>query len=139
MQHCLRLSIMALAWAWALTTIVAGGAVWAADQAPAPVDPPAGYELPYKYIGNSFSRKFHRPSCPFAKVMWSKRMELFQMRKQAIDGGYSPCHYCLPQVWTRVQGTIKSLPQKDQGGADATANPEANPESRPGPSPEPAR
>src|SRR6185437_100380 len=57
-------------------------------------------QLPYKYVGNNFSHKFHRPSCPFARKMWPQRMQLFHFRKQAIDSDYRPCRYCLPPVWT---------------------------------------
>jgi len=49
----------------------------------------------YKYVGNSFSFKFHRPSCPFAKAMWRGHVIKFQYRKQAIDAGQKPCRYCL--------------------------------------------
>jgi hypothetical protein len=69
--------------------------------------PPAGNASPYKYVGNSFSHKFHRPSCPFAKQIWPARVQLFHFRKDAVAEGYSPCNYCLPAVWTSVHATIK--------------------------------
>ena len=59
--------------------------------------------LPYKYVGNSWSLKFHRPSCPFARVMRPQRAELFHFRREAVEKGESPCRYCLPQEWTRVR------------------------------------
>jgi hypothetical protein len=65
-----------------------------------------GFECPYKYIGNSFSHVFHRPSCPFAKKIWPSRIELFHYRRQAIDNLYSPCHYCLPPVWLEVHAVL---------------------------------
>jgi hypothetical protein len=66
--------------------------------------------LPYKYVGNSFSLKFHRPSCPFAKAMHYSRLTLFHFRKEAITAGMKPCRYCLPPSWGTLKGTI--LPQE---------------------------
>jgi Metal binding domain of Ada len=67
-----------------------------------------GNERPYKYIGNTFTHIFHRPSCPFAKKMWTGHMILFQFRKQAIEDQYSPCRYCLPPFWLAVHASLKS-------------------------------
>lgn len=70
----------------------------------------------YKYIGNSFSFKFHRPSCPFAKAMWRGHVLRFQYRKQAIDAGQKPCRYCLPPYWKSVGAKIlKQEPESKQG------------------------
>jgi hypothetical protein len=74
---------------------------------------------PYKYIGNNFSLKFHRPSCPFAKAMWEGHIELFHFRKDAIAAKYAPCRYCLPPQWTSVSATMLASPAK----ATAPASP----------------
>ena len=66
--------------------------------------------LPYKYVGNNFSGKFHRPSCPFAKAMSTWHAELFHFRRQAVEAGQKPCRYCLPKEWTEVRAAI--LPQQ---------------------------
>lgn len=60
----------------------------------------------YKYVGNLFSLKFHRPSCKFARVMWRQHVIRFQYRKQAIDAGQKPCRYCLPPNWKSVEAKI---------------------------------
>lgn len=67
---------------------------------------PADELTPYKYVGNNFSLKFHKPSCPFAKAMWTGHTELFHFRKDAIAAKYAPCRYCLPPSWTNVNATI---------------------------------
>lgn len=72
-------------------------------QAPA-VDESA--KLPIKYWGNSFSLKFHRPSCPFAKAMSAHHVMFFNFRRQAVESGQVPCRYCLPPDWTTVRATI---------------------------------
>ncbi len=69
-------------------------------------------ELPYKYWGNRFSQKFHRPSCPFALCMNKRHLVLFHFRKEAIEAHFAPCKYCLPPVWCNVHGVIL-LPAKD--------------------------
>ena len=67
---------------------------------------------PYKYWGNCFSLKFHRPSCPFARAMNPSRVEFFRFRFQAIAKGEVPCRYCLPPVVTRVSGVLLNLKEK---------------------------
>jgi hypothetical protein len=59
-----------------------------------------------KYVGNSYSHKFHRPGCPFAKQIWGDRIVEFQYRQQAVDDHYLPCQYCLPRVWLSVHACI---------------------------------
>lgn len=87
------------------------GAVNALDSVPGKTDnPDDGMLIPYKYIGNNFSLKFHKPSCPFAKAMWSGHAELFHFRKEAIAAKYAPCRYCLPPSWTNVSATILARP-----------------------------
>jgi hypothetical protein len=63
--------------------------------------------LPYKYVGNSFSLKFHRPSCPFAKAMSVRHVQLFHFRREAIAAGEKPCRYCLPPWWKSVKVFLK--------------------------------
>jgi hypothetical protein len=63
--------------------------------------------LPYKYVGNSYSLKFHRPSCPFAKAMSVNHVQLFHFRREAIEAGEKPCNYCLPQSWGSVKAVVK--------------------------------
>ena len=60
-------------------------------------------DLPYKYVGNNFSAKFHRPSCPFAKIMSGHNVVLFHFRNEAIAACHNPCRYCLPPVWKSVK------------------------------------
>jgi hypothetical protein len=62
--------------------------------------------LPVKYWGNSFSLKFHRPSCPFAQAISADHVMFFNFRKQAVDSGQTPCRYCLPPFWTTVKASI---------------------------------
>ena len=69
-------------------------------------------DLPYKYWGNSFSLKFHRPSCPFAQAMNPRHLELFHFRREAIEKGEKPCRYCLPPYWTSVHCVLLSEPSK---------------------------
>lgn len=74
-------------------------------------------DLPIKYWGNSFSLKFHRPSCPFAKAMSAHHVMFFNFRKQAVESGQAPCRYCLPPNWTTVRASIwhpAELPAKTQ-------------------------
>ncbi|MBI2811535.1 MAG: hypothetical protein HYX67_12020 [Candidatus Melainabacteria bacterium] len=67
---------------------------------------PESATLPIKYWGNSFSLKFHRPSCPFAKAMSAHHVMFFNFRRQAVDSGQVPCRYCLPPNWTTVRASI---------------------------------
>lgn len=71
----------------------------------------------YKYVGNRFSHKFHRPSCPFAQLMSGGNVEYFCYRKQAIEQGFKPCRYCLPPWWKSVNATIIKI---DGNKADNT-------------------
>jgi len=63
----------------------------------------ASEPAPYKYVGNNFSFKFHRPSCPFARAMSVRHVELFHFRRDAIAAGQKPCRYCLPPDWKTVR------------------------------------
>ena len=66
-------------------------------------------ERPIKYWGNSFSLKFHRPSCAFAKAMNARHVVFFYFRRDAIASGLKPCRYCLPPFIKRVE--CKLLPR----------------------------
>jgi hypothetical protein len=66
-----------------------------------------GDDKPYKYTGNLYSHKFHRPSCPYCRVMAIYKRTRFHFRHQAVAAGYVPCRYCLPPVWTTVRAVIK--------------------------------
>lgn len=59
-----------------------------------------------KYIGNSWSRKFHLPNCPFAKEMTPSRRMKFADRAMAVQAGHAPCKYCLPASWKSVEGRV---------------------------------
>lgn len=92
-------------------------------------------QLPYKYIGNSFSGKFHRPSCKFAKVMSVKHVCLFHFRRQAIDDGQIPCRYCLPPTWKTVKARLLPGSRSQQQVAPQPGIDHSN--SDPEPPPEP--
>jgi hypothetical protein len=80
-----------------------------AEQPPVAQQPPPGAEdqLPYKYTANLYSRKFHRPRCPYSRMMAESKKVRFHFRYQAVTQGYVPCRYCLPAVWTTVRATIR--------------------------------
>lgn len=69
---------------------------------------PENSQPPVKYIGNAESHKFHRPSCPFARIMAPNKRMPFFYRCQAIASGHLPCRYCLPPIWTTVRGSVLS-------------------------------
>jgi len=86
--------------------------------------PAQGANLPVKYVGNSVSLKFHKPSCPFARVMsYSKRVQ-FHFRRQAVACGHKPCRYCLPQTWTVCRAKILT---PLTGAKDELPHPQAYP------------
>ncbi|HEY9712612.1 MAG TPA: hypothetical protein V6C72_04035, partial [Chroococcales cyanobacterium] len=68
--------------------------------------------LPIKYVGNNFSLKFHRPSCPFAQAMNAMHVNLYHFRRQAVSAGMVPCRYCLPPWWTTVRAQILGTPSR---------------------------
>ncbi len=68
-------------------------------------------ETIYKYCGNSFSHKFHRPSCPFGEAISKRHLVMFRFRHEAIEAHYEPCRYCLPPIWCRVHGVL--LPKQE--------------------------
>ena len=50
---------------------------------------------PY-YVGNSGSKRFHRPNCPAGKKTHQERRVIFNTRQDAFWEGYSPCKRCKP-------------------------------------------
>lgn len=50
---------------------------------------------PY-YVGNSGSKRFHRPNCPSGKKIHQERRVIFDTRHDAFWEGYSPCKRCKP-------------------------------------------
>ncbi|HEY9754916.1 MAG TPA: hypothetical protein V6C97_07145 [Oculatellaceae cyanobacterium] len=77
-------------------------------------------EPPVKYWGNSYSNKFHRPSCVFAKAMNARHVVFFHFRREAVAAGEVPCRYCLPPIVKRVQ--CKILPKAELAGGQAGTN-----------------
>lgn len=63
-------------------------------------------QQPFKYIGNRYSSKFHRPGCIFAKIMSPRKAVLLHYRRQAIEAGLKPCRWCLPATWTCVKAKL---------------------------------
>lgn len=82
--------------------------------------------LPYKYWGNSYSLKFHRPSCPFARVMNPKHRQLFHFRWQAVASGEEPCHYCLPPFWLSTRACLMPHQSEDRTGQTQPLSPGHN-------------
>jgi hypothetical protein len=100
-----------------------------------------------QYWGNSFSLKFHRPSCPFAQAMNPIHVQFFQSGQQAIALGERPCRYCLPPYWTSVRCVLlakpaidNNLPNTHESGnvsqTSTTQSRASEPHSVGGPSPE---
>jgi micrococcal nuclease len=50
---------------------------------------------PY-YVGNSRSKRFHRPNCPAGKKTRQQSRVIFETRHDAFWEGYSPCKRCKP-------------------------------------------
>lgn len=57
----------------------------------------------FKYVGNKFSGKFHRPWCPFEQTMAAHNAVFFHWRREAVTAGFSPCRYCLPPFVKQVR------------------------------------
>ena len=49
-----------------------------------------------RYIGNSRSRRLHRPSCSAAGDIAVRNRVIFRRREIAFEQGYSPCSLCRP-------------------------------------------
>lgn len=65
-----------------------------------------------KYVGNTGSHIFHRPSCPFAQAMDPGHRVSFRFRHDAIDRDFVPCRYCLPPVWLSVHAVLLIKPKR---------------------------
>ncbi|WP_253256508.1 MULTISPECIES: thermonuclease family protein [unclassified Neomoorella] len=76
----------------------AGKGLWGATvTAPAPIPAPGDKSSSAaKYIGNSSSKKFHLPSCQWAKEISPRNRVEFTSRQEAISAGYQPCKVCRP-------------------------------------------
>ena len=46
-------------------------------------------------VGNSRSKRFHKPECPSAHKIASKGKILFETEREAFWAGYAPCRRCL--------------------------------------------
>jgi len=46
-------------------------------------------------VGNSRSKRFHKPECPSASQIASKSKVLFKTEREAFWAGYAPCRRCL--------------------------------------------
>lgn len=74
----------------------ATGESWAEDT-PAPSETAADTGTAQEYILNTFSRKFHLPSCSGVESMNQENRQSFTgTRDQLIQQGYSPCGRCKP-------------------------------------------
>jgi endonuclease YncB( thermonuclease family) len=51
------------------------------------------------YLGNKRSRRFHLPSCPFAKKISMRNRIVFQKKWDAFWAGYAPAKKCVTQWW----------------------------------------
>jgi hypothetical protein len=88
--------------------------------------PNAPLPLPYKYTGNTYSHKFHRPRCPYCKVMAAAKRMPFHFRCQAVAAGYAPCRYCLPAQWTTVRAAIHIDSLNSLNSSDSLASQDKN-------------
>jgi len=51
------------------------------------------------YFGNKRSRRFHLPSCPFAKKISARNRIVFSRKWDAFWAGYAPAKKCVTQWW----------------------------------------
>lgn len=91
------------------------GSAHSSDTDSAPLSSSSSF-LPFKYVGNNSSSKFHRPSCAFAKCISHNHLVYFQRRFNAIDAGYLPCRYCLPPDWKSVHLVVLGHSGKNESG-----------------------
>ena len=54
-----------------------------------------------EYIGNQRSRRFHLPTCPFAKQIKAANKVRFYSKREAFWAGYAPAKRCVTQWWGR--------------------------------------
>ncbi|SHJ14890.1 stalk domain-containing protein [Desulfofundulus thermosubterraneus] len=69
-----------------------GKGLWGA----APVAPTGKAGSGTRYIGNSNSKKFHRPDCQWAQKIAPQNRVEFRSREEAVKAGYVPCKVCRP-------------------------------------------
>lgn len=72
----------------------AGKGRWVATIAPVPGSGNSASEA--MYIGNSSSKKIHRPDCQWAKKIAPGNKVDFKSRDEAMGQGYTPCEVCEP-------------------------------------------
>jgi len=107
-----RRSMKLKEWLPAVTIFLSASSLLAAQAYPDALPAAQGKQLlPYKYVGNSFSFKFHRPSCQFARAMSLDHVVLFHFRRDAVGAGHRPCRWCLPPAWRTVEAHV--LPRSD--------------------------
>lgn len=71
----------------------------------------SSYNSAYQFIGNSFSRKYHKADCEFAKKINPAHVVFFTNSAQADNSGSKPCNWCLP-VWSKdVHGSVLKKPE----------------------------
>ena len=52
------------------------------------------------YIGNRKSRRFHLPTCPFARKISKQNRVNFRMKWDAFWAGYAPAKKCIREFWS---------------------------------------
>jgi hypothetical protein len=50
----------------------------------------------HKYIGNSYTKKFHLNTCRYVSQISSDHVVYFSTRQAAVNAGYTPCKVCNP-------------------------------------------
>lgn len=64
---------------------------------PSPTPTPSPTSTPgNNYVGNSNTKKFHKPSCSSVADISPEHKVYFSTREQAINAGYVPCKRCNP-------------------------------------------
>jgi endonuclease YncB( thermonuclease family) len=52
------------------------------------------------YVGNKWSKRFHLPSCSFAKKIKSSNRVFFTRKWSAFRAGYAPAKRCIKEYWS---------------------------------------
>ncbi len=55
------------------------------------------------YVGNKRSKRFHLPSCSFAKKIKSSNRVLFTKKWSAFWAGYAPAKRCIQDYWSYAE------------------------------------
>lgn len=58
-------------------------------------------------IGNINSRRFHNPSCSYAKKIKSKNKVVFSSKWDAFRAGYAPSKKCIVEFWSYEAAGVK--------------------------------